>query len=70
MTTLNQQLSEISTFNNASIVSVDFFSWGGAMVKFDASNFAFEGIKKALNIKIESMGNNEFMFISMMPHVD
>jgi hypothetical protein len=71
MTTLNQQLETIKSFNNTIINSVDFFSWGlGSMIKFEATNFAFEGIKKALDIKIEKLGNNEFMFVSMLPHVD
>ena len=53
MTTLNQQLETIKTFNNTAITSVEFFSWGGSMVKFEATNFSFEGVKRELNIKIE-----------------
>tara|TARA_R110000822_G_C15168722_1_gene479041 strand:+ start:172 stop:384 length:213 start_codon:yes stop_codon:yes gene_type:complete len=69
MTTLNQQLETIKSFNNTAITSVDFFSWGGTSIKFEATNFAFEGVKNALNIRIEKLGNNEFMFVSMLPNV-
>ena len=69
MTTLNQQLETIKSFNNTAITSVDFFSWGGTSVKFEATNFSFEGVKKALNIRIEKLGDNEFMFVSMLPNV-
>tara|TARA_R110002153_G_scaffold213095_1_gene365631 strand:+ start:191 stop:403 length:213 start_codon:yes stop_codon:yes gene_type:complete len=70
MTTLNQQLETIKSFNNTSIASVDFLSWGGNMVRFKATNFSFEGVKKALNIRIEKSGDDNFMFISTLPNVD
>jgi len=69
MTTLNQQLETIKSFNNTAIISVDFLSWGGAYIKFEATNFAFNGVKNALNIIIEQLENNQFMFISRLPNV-
>jgi hypothetical protein len=69
MRTLNEQLETINTFNNAGIISVDFFTWGGSMVKFEANSFAIDGIKRELDIKIEKLKNGSYMFVSTLPNV-
>ena len=70
MTTLNQQLETIKSFNNTDILNVDFFSWGGAKINFIASKFAADGIKRELGIKLEKLNfsDNEYMFVSMLPN--
>ncbi len=67
MKTLNEQIKTINSFNNAAVLTVNAYSWGGNGVVFSATDFAFQGIKRELGIVIEKMGDSEYMFISMLP---